>query len=381
MLMLKNTEPTQTPSETVSYSRLSSYVECPTKYNYKYVNRIETPKVLEDYFLKGTLAHRCIEETLLGGDKDAAIEAVVPDWLLNDCKIPLLTGDSEEFDLGIDPQLLIEYGYKVGELLHRCMSSYKGDDPIRKADGSVAENVLTYPPKSYVSAYNKLGVHSLRSEIDTKAVQASLPFRRFSLANLTAQAFSYVLAFKLPGWVDEVIGVEYDLSKVPIKWDENTTWNGAIDLVVRNKQGKIILIDHKSEKRKASAIDVTFHAQLNTYARLYYEQTGVMPDYIGINHLPSGEYVIAAVDPAVVLGNFNYWESIRHQIAHDRETNTFAKQLPTKFNSPCVKRHWQSGVLTQVCPYITTCWPDYARYLGVELEPFLNEQTLQDAGI
>ena len=379
--MPENTKAVPSASETVSYSRLSTYVECPAKYANKYIKKIPVTTPVEDYFLKGTLAHRCIEEVLKGTEKEDAIRTIVPDWLLNDCHLPLITPDSEEWDLGIDPDMLLSYALPVGKLMTRCMSNYKGEDAIRNNDGSVPQNIMDFPPGSYKAAYNKLALGGIRNEIDVRAVQASLPFRRFSLAKLTALAVSYVLAFKVPGWVKETVGVEYDLAAIPVVWDENTTWNGAIDWVVLNKEDKTILIDHKSEKKQATPLQVTFHSQLNIYARLYYEQTGKMPDYLGINHLPSGELIIAKVDPSVVLANYNYWETIRSKIAFDRSQDSFAKQLPTKYNSPCIRRDWKSNVITQVCPYLTTCWPEYTRYLGPELEPFLTEQALNDEGI
>jgi hypothetical protein len=377
--MPKSSELTQAVSETVSYSRLSSYVECPSKYANKYVRKVPAVNPIEDYFLKGTLAHRGIEEFLLGAEKEIAIEAVLPEWLVDNCHLPIVEKGDDE--LGIEVDTLLEYCYPVAELLIRCMSSYKDSDAIRNNDGSVPNNPLLFPPSSFKSEYNKLGLQRLRSELDLKAVQCSLPFRRFSLANTAAQAIAYIKAFRLPGWVDEVIGVEFDLTKVPIRWDENTTWNGAIDLVVKNKKGETVIIDHKSEKSKATPIQVAFHPQLNVYARIYYEITGVMPDYLGINHLPSGEMILAKTDPSIVLANYNYWETIREKIAFDRKHDNFAKQLPTKYNSPCIRRDWKSNVITQVCPYLTTCWPDYSRYINRELEPFLTEQSLKDANI
>ena len=387
--MLKTLEKTPEISRTVSYSRLSSYLECPQKYCNKYVDKLKVSQPLEDYFLKGTLSHRILEEYLRGASIEDATNLILPDWIVNNCLIPLTeSSSSTEDDLyeladssGLDFDLLERYVHPTAQLLYRCSANYQGDDPIRKNDGTIPADPLGYPPTQFKKEYERQHLHTLKAEIDIQAARSSVAFRRFSLADTAALALSYVVGFKIPEYVDETVAVEFDLSEGKTLWDVDEYWNGAIDWVFKTTQGATVICDHKTEKRKPLGIEVLFHPQLNLYAHLYYEQTGVLADYLAINHLPSGELVLAKLDLEVVKDNYLYWLSVRDKIKGDLSNNRWTKQLPTKYNSPCVRRHWKSNDLTQVCPHLTSCWPQYADYLGLELEPFLNEQTLQNAGI
>jgi PD-(D/E)XK nuclease superfamily len=371
-------------SGTVSFSRLSCYCECPAKYNNRYVNKLPLSQPLESYFLKGTLAHRCIEEYLNGAEKDDAIQVILPDWLLTNCLLPLETDEQPE---GINPDELLTYALPVAKLLQRCSPGYVGTDAIRNNDGTAPKDPLAYPPAAFKQELALLGLGHLKNQLDGLAAEICLPFRRFSLCETTALALSYVLGFQIPSYVEETIGVEYDLSQTPVLYqaanerDPDTYWNGQIDWIFQTKKGEIVICDHKTEKKKPSGLDVTFHSQLNIYAYLYYEQTGKMPDFLGINHLPSNCLVLARVNLDVVYQNYKHWESVKARIASDRAKDNFVRRLPTEYNSPCAKRDWKSGELSSVCPYITNCWPKYSDGLGKELEPFLNEQTLRKANI
>lgn len=361
--------------QTVSYSRLSTYTECPAKYKNKYIDQVEVGQPLEDYFLKGTLAHRILEEFLLGASKEDATDLVFPEWLVENCLIPI--GDD-----GVDLEMLKEYADKTSDLLVRCNANYKGTDVIRTNAGQVPKDPLNYMPGEFQKEYFRLGLQGLRSELDTQALRASLPFRRFSLSNIAAEALSYVKCFRIPSYVAETIAVEYPIQEGKVvHWEDNTIWNGAIDWVFKTVEGAVVIADHKSGKDKPSGLEVLFHPQLNIYAYLYLEKTGKLPDYIAINHLPTAELIIAEVDVDIVHDNYRQWTQVRDSINRDKVNGTFMRQLPTKYNSPCIKRDWKSGAVTRVCPYIYTCWPKYVGCISTELEPFLNEQSLRKAGI
>jgi hypothetical protein len=332
--MPETLEKTPDQSQTVSYSRLSAYLECPQKYRNKYVDRLPVTQPLEDYFLKGTLSHRILEEYLQGATIEDATNLILPDWVVNNCLIPLgATNDTEDlYELadssGLDFDLLERYVHPTAELLYRCSANYSGDEPIRKNDGSVPADPLAYPPSQFKREYERQHLHLLKAELDTQAAQASVAFRRFSLADTAAIALSYVVGFKVPEYVDHTVAVEFDLSKAKTVWDVDEYWNGAIDWVFKMKNGATVICDHKSEKRKPLGIEVLFHSQLNLYAHLYYEQTGILADYLAINHLPSGELVLAKVDIDVVQQNYLYWLSVRDKIKSDRNSNCLPNTTP-----------------------------------------------------
>ena len=250
--MPETLEKTPDRSQTVSYSRLSAYLECPQKYRNKYVDRLPVTQPLEDYFLKGTLSHRILEEYLQGATIQDATNLILPDWVVNNCLIPLGTNDDTEdlYELadsdGLDFDLLERYVHPTAELLYRCSANYSGDEAIRKNDGSVPADPLAYPPSQFKREYERQHLHLLKAELDTQAAQASVAFRRFSLADTAAIALSYVVGFKVPEYVDHTVAVEFDLSKAKTVWDVDEYWNGAIDWVFKMKNGATVICDHKS---------------------------------------------------------------------------------------------------------------------------------------
>lgn len=64
---------------------------------------------------------------------------------------------------------------------------------------------------------------------------------------------------------------------------------GFVDLVLRDRDGDIYIIDHKSKSSKQMTKDLpTYRKQLYTYARFVYEKYGVFPKKIGFNLFREG---------------------------------------------------------------------------------------------
>ncbi len=328
---------------------------------------------MEDYFLKGTLAHRCIEEQLKGAPREAVVEAILPVWVAESCLLPIARDEAEEERrLGIDMDLLLKYATRYGALLHRCTSIYKGDSPIRNNDGSLPKDPVNYPPRALSDAYKAFGLGDMKMLLDNSAALLNNEFRRISLANTTAQGIACFYNFELPDWVDEVTGIEYT-SEEKLPWDDGSKeWAWFIDLKYITNEGAKVISDHKTSSSKPEGLDVAFHPQLNLYAYLEYEDSGEWPDYLAINHLPSGEYVIAKTDPAVVQANIEHFKTVQTAINQSTESDVFTKHQPTDFNSPCIKRDWKTKQVKQVCPYIQLCHPRYVDYVKTEIADYLN---------
>lgn len=361
-------------SKTVSYSRLSCYIECPTKYKYRYVVKPADVHIpLENYFLKGTLAHRCIEEYLKGAEKENAIEVVLPQWLEENCLIPV----GRDYDeicraTGIDARTVCHYAKTYGVLLHKCSSVYRKNDAIRNRDGSVPKDPLEYPPTQLKNDYKNKGLDEVKLSIDNSAAMLNPEFRRFSLADTAASAIACVYNFSLPDWVDEVTGIEYT-SEEKIAWDDgNKEWAWFIDLMYKTSEGGTVISDHKTGKEKPEGLDVAFHPQLNLYAYLVYETTGKFPEYLAINHLPTGEFVIAKTDPAIVKANYEKYSEVQKAVNLSAKYNNYLKHSPTDYNSPCIKRDWKTKSIKSVCPYLELCHPRYVEYTRTELKDILH---------
>jgi hypothetical protein len=363
-------------SNTVSYSRLSTFTECPAKFYHRYVNKPEGLYVpLEDYFLKGTLAHNCVEEFLkTGGAKDDILEMLIPEWLVESCgfsteSIHMNTKDLDGLQF-IDVDSLTKYAKVYGYLLHRASSVYKGTDAIRNADGSVPKDPAKFPPKRMSAEIERHGLYEIKMALDNLASLINPEFRRISLCNTAGLAAACFYNFYIPDWVEEITGIEYTSEK-KISWDTDKEWAWFVDFSYKTKDGHTVISDHKTGKDTPSGLDVAFHSQLNMYAYLWTEDTGKPPDYIAINHLPSGEVVVAAVDLKVVYDTFTHFQDIQKAINLAHENNCWPTKMPTEYGTPCIKRDWKSKQVTSVCPYLQLCHPRYVDYVKDEVKHML----------
>jgi hypothetical protein len=331
---------------------------------------------LEDYFLKGTLAHNCIEEYLKsGGAKDDILEMLIPEWLIESCKFATESTHMDTSSLDtlhlIDVDSLTRYAKIYGYLLHRCTATYKGSDAIRNGDGTVPKKPVEYPPKQMTAELERHGLYDIKMAVDNSAALINPEFRRISLCNTAAQAAACFYNFYIPDWVEEITGIEYTSEK-KIPWDDgNKEWAWFVDFSYKTKEGHTVISDHKTGKDLPSGLDVAFHGQLNMYAYLWTEDTGKPPDYIAINHLPTGEIVVAKVDLKVVYDTFKHFQDVQKSINMAYETNCWPTKGPTDYGTPCVKRDWKSKQVTSVCPYLNECHPRYVDYVRDEVKHML----------
>lgn len=387
--------------KTVSYSKLSTFQECPELYRLRY---LEKPKgyvgPLQEPFIKGTLAHTCIEEFLKGSNKEVAIQIALHEWLKSTCYLPVINAapakevETIEVDIydeeindwvdskgetktsqGIIIEDLYEYATECGWLLHKCTAAYQGEDRIRNRDGSIPKSPLNYPPSEFKRQYNDKGLQLLRGQLDVEACKHNISFRRMSIADIAAQAVSYIYNFELPKEIKEVKEIELELDKDKVYFGprKDIYWNGKIDTIYETEDGAIIVNDHKTEKEVRPAENVCFDLQLNSYAAVVYEQTDKIPDYIAITHLGTNQLIVSQTHPKIMSMCMEYLEDIQDSIERELEAKgvdgPWTKKWPTKYGSPCLSR--RDGVLTNVCPYIYKCWPDYAKCIKEEIRDFL----------
>jgi hypothetical protein len=174
-------------SETVSYSRLSSYIECPSKYRFKYVDKLPDPSPIQDYFIKGNLAHKAIEYILEGSDKELSLSLALQVWLTDNCKLPIAyTEDQAQAGLGIDAEKLHEYGMTFGAMIARTSEGYLGNDGYKTKAGELLKDWENYPSNEFKSDYQAAGLDRVKMYLDNQAATFSNSFRRFSLSNVAA---------------------------------------------------------------------------------------------------------------------------------------------------------------------------------------------------
>lgn len=373
-------------SPTVSYSKLSMFLECPELFRQKYVVKNKDIKApLQEALVKGILAHSCIEYILQGNNKETSITLALADWVTNTCGLPInvedVTGNADIIDF----DMLEAYAKIVGKLLVRCSESYHRNDKIRNKDGSAPKSPLDYPPTQFKKEYDAAmhedsHIYQLKHWLDQDAADNNNSFIRFSFANTAAVAVSYAYLFELPSFVDSIEGIEMNLSDNPVKFRGKYEWNGLIDAEYKTTDGEIIINDHKTEKNQRRPEDVAFDLQLNSYAAVRYEQTGNLPNYIAITHLKSNKINIARTNSDILVESMEYLEQIQEQIDFNidniPEGQPWFKKWPSKYDSPCLRRHWKTGTIEQACPHIGNCWPKYAGVIKQELHDYFGHNIL-----
>lgn len=362
--------------QTTSYSRLTSYPKCPTKYNYTYENKIQHNLIetVEESLITGTLTHLLLEEYLNSGvqgddSKDKAVDRVVLKWLQDSCK--LVSKEQDGFILAeININDVKFYVKKIGRIYRRCGAGYKEEDAIRNNDGSTPRDIIKYPPAVLKREVQAAGLYTIGLSINNAATDLNQQFRRIVLTDILGKAAFYFYSFNIPEWVKKTIGVELRFDDYKVEW-KNKIWLGGIDWVFETEGEALVICDHKTEKEKTSGLDVLYHPQLNLYVSLYSSIFNRTPSYIAINHLPSAQLVVAEVDlnivKEVVRGLSNLEDNIQNSVKEGKWRKPLA---PFEYNSPCLTRDWQTKGLSRVCKFFKHCWPDYAVNIEEELINF-----------
>lgn len=339
-----------------SISRLDVYAQCSERYRLKYVAKVPTEETTERALVLGSAVHNIFELFLTNEE----------DYTIKDCyNFEVKTLASQlKIDM-IDINLMEYVGTELGELLFRASSRYHNKEKqIRNKDGSVPQDVINFPPASWTAALRQHpDINDFRLMLDNQAANCNPFFVQESCSYLLGQIYSWVKGFKLWSWA-ELVGVEMplsttDLNRVNFPNSETLALNGFIDLVVDMPGRGIVLIDHKTQKAKPLPIDVQHHMQLNLYAYAYEKVYGRKVMGIGIHHVPSGEVVLAEVDPEIQTNVINHLVGIQTKI--DQEV--WQKCYPLDFNAPCMRRDYKTKEVKSVCPYFGRCWPTYANFL------------------
>jgi RecB family exonuclease len=348
----------------LSFSRLLTYLTCPRKYYYRYVQRIGEADVTPSLLL-GTATHSFLEVMLRERvDAQEAAARVVREYVEEVCQLPVQLAE-----------LLYEVSWGYSELLARALPGYVGPDAIRNGDGTVPTDVLSYPSTSWRAEVRRHGeLMRRRGELDRLAGEANPLFRVHSCTDLFAQAWAFARVFQVPEWVARTEGVELELAEVPLRPGlEAAKWVGVIDWVVRTKDGRTCLVDHKTGRSLPASVDVQYHPQLAVYAYMWaYHHDGLLPELVAIHHVRSGRFCVVSVERDWVEETVEYF-------AHLYEASLVGlphRHLPTEYNSPCVRRHYKTQALAQVCPYLERCWPAYYRRL-LEEETFVPGYSLE----
>lgn len=330
-----------------SHSRLEAFNKCAAYYKYKYIEKAEYKEEFNSSFFLGTIVHELIEMYLEKGYPAHETFCNMLTSYLAGIEIECRDTTELEFLLG-----------KIAKLYYRCSPHCKEpEDQIRTSSGGLLKDPVNYPSSSFKKAVQEEKLWPLIIKYDTMFRE-----QRPDVTNLVwilGNALYLGNSFRTPKWIKRTIGVEIPIStneENKVKLDgTNVHLNGYIDWVVETEQG-IGIIDHKTSTSKPTGLEVLYSVQLNLYAWAYKEIYGVPVKYIGINHIKSGEIILAEVEEPTTRLIVNYIEEIQKSIENSKY---FPKKSITQYNSPCYKKDFKSGRVSELCPFAGECWPGY----------------------
>jgi hypothetical protein len=319
----------------------------------KYIERVKTPEQFSEPLVVGSYAHTVLEDVLAEGinPKDS-FKTHLSEWLTS-------------LALEFDPDDVYELAEGIGILFYKATARYSGSDAIRNSNGSVPADVTKYPPGNWTKALKQSGLDSKKFGFDGLAAWQNAVFERLSFSFLVGEIFSFVAPFKVPAWIEETLAVELPIStdednKILFPGHKELAFNAYIDWIFRRTDSLKVICDHKTGSKKPEPVDVLHNVQLNLYAYLYHCLYGEWTDAIAIHHVPSGDIIMVEVDKTINQQVIQYISMIQRQI----ESGVYTKRQPGEFNSPCLKRDFKTGEVTEVCPYLHLCWPDFLEMIG-----------------
>ena len=343
-----------------SFSRLDAYQSCSKFYERRYINKEPIVYPFRPPIVRGNFVHSVIEEIM---DPETKTEE------LDDALYIHFSTFLENTEVDLDQEEVWEFANAFGELCWRATELCQDPEiTIRKADGDIPKDIENYPPKSWTNAIKKSGLTSTKYDLDNAAARNNPAFEKMSFSYFLGTTFAMLKGFKVPDWVEEIVAVEKgfstdDFNKLKLPRQKQLYFNGYMDAVVRTNDGRLIILDHKTSKKKPTQQTVQNLPQLNLYAWGYKVVYGEWPTHIGIHHVRSGEYVIASVDKEAVKETLLFYDGIQ---AEGIDSGTFVKRHPEDYRTPCVKKDYTTNEVTETCPYLETCWPTYYKTLQAD---------------
>jgi hypothetical protein len=336
-----------------------SYLQCGEYYRHRYVVNTPYEPVLEEALLQGTFTHSGLEQILKGQepDREVILYEILRGWLARDCRLQV---EESEYEA------IYGFGLVLAKLFYRASGRYRGEyeEPIRNKDGSIPKDLRNYPPASWSQIFKENPDWALmRLNLDNWASAQQELFTKVSFSFMVGKCFDWILHFRYPDDFEETLLVEYEFS--PIGEDRDLVpfgsiyFNGKIDWAYRNKQGELVICDHKTNNQPPQPQDVAHSPQLLMYSYAVYRICGAWPELVCIHHVPSGQYCAQRVDKDCVWRVLDYLLEV-HQSA---EAGHYTKRLPTEYGSPCIKRDYRTQEVIKLCPFLEHCWPEYKQML------------------
>lgn len=146
-----------------------------------------------------------------------------------------------------------------------------------------------------------------------------------------------------------------------VRRGDDLLFNGFIDLIARDEQGRVLIIDHKTNGGDApSPSKVARHEQMLVYAFAVELLFGEQVYAIGMNHLRSNRLVLAPYDRKKGEAAMERLLSVVKGI----EAQVFIKQNAEGYNTKCIQKGFRDTDPPKLCPGLQLCHPEiYSGYV------------------
>lgn len=331
-----------------SISRLKTYDTCSQFYKHKYIDNIKVEE-RSYYTCLGSLIHKVLEDYYRGGMESNPLDIYLKDVNKYINYIGFYKDISRE---------AVEYMRGMGILYERADKDYVGSDSIRKVNGDVAST----PEKTsdWKRYYQELGLDCIEGRIINLSQEFNLNTKEKTICDLLINSYKLLSKYTHPSVISKVEYIEFPISHLesdnniinpvlmPNKYggEEGIYLNGYIDMVGRDINGDLVIIDHKTSAEEIKAVHVGFNIQLLAYSWALEKILNEKVKIIGINNIRAGTQALAYVPEEEERDKLLNTLFNRHILITNK---VFSKHLP-EINSPCLNMYGNP------CPYLHTCW-------------------------
>lgn len=340
---------------TYSVSRLRTYHLCSTLFKYKYVDKLRDNS-LSKATLIGSSLHQILEDTY-----NPFINIENPPRTL---VYPTIISSMNEVltkvfvhDLTKQIEIIHNHYLVIKELYYRASEEYRGPDPIRKGDGTIAQAPeMTGAWKKEIS---KLNIANNQDEINEYIRSVDGRWEGIDFFDLVLTVIKIAYKFELDSRINKILGVELAFSPetnqlvTPNTGEDGPLLEAYIDLVAELDNGEIAIIDYKSGAQDYQEVDIAYNDQLLMYSYAYEALTKEQPKYIGIYNLRSNKLILSEMVPIFREQAIAQLTSVHKDIIAEK----YEKKLPNKQmtnSSPCLDQFHKP------CPFLALCHPEIA---------------------
>ena len=305
------------------YSGLDTFRQCPTKFKYQYVDRIDPPLDML-WLVNGTMFHQAMQDFYeAGDDKLVAGRRAWADWLESKGVEQPWNVIRDWHEFWTVRRLLLE-PFRNGEILNP-----KGE----KYTKPTATN-------AFKDLKKRTGYDALKRHADSHKVANLYMRERDTLAEAFADCMDWLADYVHPAEYGKSLRSEHKFF-ITDPWGH--THEGSIDQCFEFEDGYAIH-DFKTSKTPKTMVDLD--PQLNMYAFAGKQEFGEWPKQVSLHFVRYGLVVKARIEEGRVMAVYDEWVyPLVRSAEWAMQTGVYLKHKPDSFGSPCgMCQYFISGV-------------------------------------